>query len=192
MEQLLRQYAAKYNIPYSFLVTLAIKESDMNPRSWSGSASSGRGVLQITPVVLNDYNKRHGTNISPNDLFDPETNIKIATELIHRIKTNYAKYKSLQTDWSSPRWVELVVFGWNAGWAGLTKIVSNLEKLGFSSNQVTIEAVAKNAAGYTHLQNPKKVSWSKGVAAAFLKSYRPLSIAFLGVLAIGAYLLLRR
>ena len=51
-------------------------ESSNNPLAWDKTDDS-RGLGQITPGVLNDYNKAHKTNFKPNDLFKEEINTKI-------------------------------------------------------------------------------------------------------------------
>ena len=80
----------------------------------------------------------------------------------------------MQTDWDNPRFVELVVFGWNAGYSeagGVGRVARYLEAQG-RGDEVTIDAVfdaAKAAGASRHLSNDAKRRWSKGVAAAYFR-----------------------
>ena len=95
------------------LRALADRESSMNPRSNQGA---GWGLLQVIEVVRTDYNQRHGTSYQRTDLLDPVANVTIASDLLRRIIASYARFhpsvRNLQEDWSNPRFVELVTFGW--------------------------------------------------------------------------------
>jgi soluble lytic murein transglycosylase-like protein len=77
IHRLVNQYRG--TIPYNFMDALIKTESEYKPRavSYSG-ARFGRGLCQISEILLEEYNKRNKTDISPTDLFDIETNIKIS------------------------------------------------------------------------------------------------------------------
>ena len=52
-------------------------ESSGNPMAYN-EGSQARGLYQITPICLADYNKYHEENIHLNQLFIPEQNFKVA------------------------------------------------------------------------------------------------------------------
>ncbi len=131
--------------------------------------------MQVIEVVRRDYNKRHGTSHTRRELLDPATNVTIATDLLARIIASYQRnhptVPNLQVDWDNPRFVELLTFGWNAGYSergGVGRVARYLEQRGVT--HITIDTLYENAraAGASrHLSNAKKVAWSKGVAALY-------------------------
>lgn len=160
------------SIPLSYVRALVERESDGRSSVRTGSAV---GLMQIVPVVLADYNKRHGTAYQTEHLVDPSTNVAIGCELLRMIANGYRKnhprIPNLQPDWSNPRFVELLTFGWNAGFSeagGVGRVARYLEKLG--AVDVTIDLItahAKLAGASKHLSNPAKVAWCKSVAALY-------------------------
>lgn len=161
-------------IPLSYLRALVDRESNGRPDVRTGSAV---GLMQIVPVVLADYNKRHGTAYQSAQLVDPATNVAIGCELLRLIANSYRKnhphVPNLQPDWSNPRFVELLTFGWNAGFSeagGVGRVARYLEKLGaidITLDQIT--AHARVAGASKHLSNSAKVAWCKSVVALFMR-----------------------
>ena len=100
-------------LPVAFLRALASRESDLNPDSHDGPAW---GLLQVVEVVRRDYNARHGTHHTREDLLDPAINVTIASELLRAIIASYQKHHpevpNLQADWGNPRFTEMLIFGW--------------------------------------------------------------------------------
>ncbi|MGE0403410.1 MAG: hypothetical protein AB7T06_42285, partial [Kofleriaceae bacterium] len=98
-------------------------------------------------------------------------------ELLHLIANSYRKnhphVPNLQTDWDNPRFVELLTFGWNAGFSeagGVGRVARYLEKLGaidITLDQIT--AHARVAGASKHLSNQAKVAWCKSVVALYLR-----------------------
>ena len=133
--------------------------------------------MQITPVVLADYNKRLGTTYQGEHLVDPRINIAIGCELLSLIVASYRKnhprVPNLNGSWDNPRFAQLVTLGWNAGYSeagGVGRVARYLERLGIVD--ITIDLVHKyaRAAGATkHLANPAKVRWCKSVVALYLR-----------------------
>jgi hypothetical protein len=133
--------------------------------------------MQIVPVVLDDYNKRHGTTYRGEHLTNPLTNVAIGCELLRIIidsyRKNHPRIRALQADWNNPAFVELLTFGWNAGFSeagGVGRVARYLEKLG--ATDITMDQVAahaKLAGASKHLSNPAKVAWCKSVAALYLR-----------------------
>jgi hypothetical protein len=161
-------------IPLAYLRALVDRESNGRPDVRAGSAV---GLMQIVPVVLADYNKRHGTAYQSAQLVDPATNVAIGCELLRIIANSYRKnhphVPNLQTDWNNPRFVELLTFGWNAGFSeagGVGRVARYLERLGtvdITLDQIT--AHARVAGASKHLSNSAKVAWCKSVVALYMR-----------------------
>ncbi|MGE0403584.1 MAG: transglycosylase SLT domain-containing protein, partial [Kofleriaceae bacterium] len=153
-------------IPIEYVRALVERESDGHPAVRTGSAI---GLMQIVPVVLADYNKRHGKAIRSEQLVAPAVNVAIGCDLLRLIIASYRKHHpripSLQADWNNPRFVELLTFGWNAGFSeagGLGRVARYLEQLGARDIDVDLVAAHARIAGATkHLSNPAKLAWSK-------------------------------
>ena len=160
------------SLPIEYVRALVERESDGRPGVRAGSAI---GLMQIVPVVLADYNKRHGTAYQSEHLADPATNVAIGCELLRLIAASYRKYHpripNLETNWNNPRFVELLTFGWNAGYSeagGVGRVARYLEARG--AVDITIDQIsahARLAGASKHLFNPAKVAWSKGVVALY-------------------------
>ncbi|MGE0399146.1 MAG: transglycosylase SLT domain-containing protein [Kofleriaceae bacterium] len=161
-------------IPVPYLRSLALHESNLNPRATTGGAS---GLFQVIEIVRTDFNARAGTTYTRQDLLDPAVNTTIAASALALIARSYAQHHprvpNLRADWRNPQFVALLTFGWNAGWserAGVGRIAQYLEQRGVVD--LTIDAVHKaaQAAGASpHLANPKKVAWSKAVAMRYFR-----------------------
>ncbi|MCA9675601.1 MAG: transglycosylase SLT domain-containing protein [Myxococcales bacterium] len=161
-------------IPVAYLRALAWRESGMNPRENRGPAW---GLLQVVEVVRKDYNARHGTRYERRDLLDPAVNVAIASDVLARIVDGYARFHpeatNLQADWTNPLFVELLTFGWNAGFSergGVGRVASYLTQRGFDDFTIDdVTAAAKQAGVSPHLANPRKVAFSKGVTTQYLR-----------------------
>lgn len=161
-------------MPIAYVRALVERESSGNPLAQTGSAL---GLMQIVPVVLDDYNKRHGTPYQREHLYDPTINVAIGCELLRLIADSYRKYHprtaNLQANWNNPRFVELLTLGWNAGYSeagGLGRVARYLEGLG--AVDITIDQVsahARLAGASKHLSNPAKLAWCKSVVALYLR-----------------------
>jgi hypothetical protein len=161
-------------IPVAYLRALAWRESGLNPRANDGPAW---GLLQVVEIVRRDYNARHGTHYERRDLLDPAVNVAIASDVLARIVDGYARFHpeatNLQADWSNPLFVELLTFGWNAGFSergGVGRVANHLTRRGF--DDFTIDDVfraAKQAGVSPNLSNPRKVAFSKGVTTQYLR-----------------------
>jgi soluble lytic murein transglycosylase-like protein len=160
------------SIPLAYVRSLVERESDGRPSVRTGSAV---GLMQIVPVVLTDYNKRHGTTYQSDQLVDPGTNVAMGCELLRLIVENYRKYHprtpNFQTDWNNPRFVELLTFGWNAGFSeagGVGRVARYLEQLGAVGITLDLVTAHAHVAGASkHLSNPAKVAWCKSVVALY-------------------------
>ncbi len=166
-------------LPLAFVRSLAKKESNLNPESWRGKAGSARGILQVIPTVLDGYNERHKTTYKRDDLFNPEVCTMIACDLLNRIITAYNKHPALQFNPEDKRYMQLLVWGWNAGYseaAGVGYVVGTMEKSGISSERITIDTAYQAASNLPKaskwLKVPEKVSWCKGVVSLYEKEQR--------------------
>lgn len=161
-------------LPIEYVRALVERESNGHPLTQTGSAL---GLMQIVPVVLVDYNKRHGTLYQREHLYDPSINVAIGCELLRLIVNSYARnhsrIRNLQADWNNPRFVELLTFGWNAGYSeagGVGRVARYLEGVGAADMTIDqVSAHARLAGASKHLSNPAKVAWCKGVVALYLR-----------------------
>jgi len=118
-----RDYDAVFNryrgeMPVEILRALARGESNFNPSLVHTAGSKARGLLQVTTVVLESYNKEHpGATLTADDMLDPDDNVRVACWHLNRLVAAYSAsgYPDLVPNWSSPRWVLLFILGWNAG-----------------------------------------------------------------------------
>ncbi len=138
-------------IPVPYLRALAWRESGLNPRDMKGPAW---GLMQVIEVVRKDYNERHNTSYERRDLLDPAVNIAIASDVLVRIIDGYARFHpeavNLQADWTNPLFVELLTFGWNAGFSergGVGRVASHLSRRGFDDFTIDDVFAAAKAAG---------------------------------------------
>lgn len=178
MSPRVRHFDRAYNryrgeIPLEYIRALVDRESNGNPQVQTGSAI---GLMQIVPVVLTDYNKRHGATYTSEQLTDPAINVAIGCELLRIIINGYRRYHprvpNLQANWDNPRFVELLTFGWNAGFSeagGVGRVVTYLERLG--ATDITLDLVhdhARVAGASKYLSSDAKVAWCKSVVALYL------------------------
>jgi len=170
-DSLFARHAGK--LPVAYLRALAQRESGMNPRAANpGGADAAKGILQVVGVLRNDYNKRTGANYQPDDMFDPEVNVKIAAWLLNSIVTAYGKHpdKNMKMDWSNPEFVKLVTAGWNAGFSeggGVGKVARYLEQQGKPVTLEAVSAAAPIAGGSKWLAMPARVQWHNSVAKLY-------------------------
>jgi hypothetical protein len=163
-----------HGIPVPFLRALALRESDMRASLADGPAW---GLLQVIEIVRQDYNKKTGATYTRQDLLNPIVNVSIASAALVTIVESYARnhphVSNLQPNWQNPRFVELLTFGWNAGWSeggGVGRVATYLEQRGrFDLTIDTIFQAAADAGASPHLANPAKVAWSKSVVAQYLR-----------------------
>lgn len=186
-DEIINKYRAA--APLEFIKVLIKHESSFKPDSDMGlrmkqetgvyHPGAAKGLMQITQVVRQDFNQRFMTKYTPLDLFDPEINIKLGTDTLNRIILSYNRNhpKTLATDWNDPRWVELLVFGWNSGYSeagGVGKVISFLEKAGIPKEKITIDnvtAISKEAGAFGKLTQEKllaRAKWAKAVTRSFL------------------------
>ena len=107
------------------------KESNGNPRAFR-NATKARGLMQITPVVLKEWNIYNPDDKhNENDLFDSEINKKIGEwYLFERIKNHYLPFYELNAS------LDNVLAAYNWGIGNLRRLgdaQENFEKLPFET-----------------------------------------------------------
>lgn len=163
-------------IPVPFLRALSYHESSLNPNAVTKS-SNATGLFQVVATVLKDYNLQHGTSYTLDDTKDPTLNSKIGIGLVTRIVKSYQRNhpKSLGMDWKNPRYVELVVQGFNAGYSesgGVGFVVGQMEKAGIPAERITVDTVAeaaKKLKASRFLSVPERVKYAKAVARTYFE-----------------------
>jgi len=167
-DSIFRRFAGR--LPVAYLRALAQRESGLRPDlAMAGSSSAARGLLQVVGVVREDYNKRHGTSYTADDLLDPSTNVMIAAELLNRIVSFYGKHAdpNLQENWRNPEFVKLHTAGWNAGYSeggGVQKVARYLAERGIPVTHDNVFRYAADAGAVVYLQRPERQVWQRSVA----------------------------
>jgi hypothetical protein len=156
-------------IPVPFLRALAYHESGFNPRNVNAK-SNATGLFQITAVALADFNRQNGTKHGLADLVDAELATRVAVRHLGEILKLYATVSSLRPDWTSRRFLELLVFGWNSGHNGVARLAKALEAQGIGADRVTVDTVGQLATTtkVPYLSEPARISWAKTVATTAL------------------------
>lgn len=189
-------------MPVPFMRALAYNESSMNPLE---SRDPAWGLMQVVPAVRESYNRRFGTVYTQRDLLDPQTNVRVASELLNRIARQYqAKHgadPNMRVNWGNPEFVKLVVAGWNSGYseaAGVGRVAGFLRQRGLPVTHDNVFKFASQAGATRHLQNPTKYNWQRKVSNTFYAEGGPglldsLDVGLLLVAAglAGVYLLLQ-
>jgi soluble lytic murein transglycosylase-like protein len=198
-DPMIEKYAGR--VPVAFIRALIHGESGGDSQL-ENPASHAAGLLQITEIVRRDWNDAHtDAPVSRDQLFDPEINVRIGAALLNRIVQVYAKHPTLQPDWGTRRYPELVALGWNAGYSdrgGVGLVVSHLEAAGAQTADVTVDSVARVAAGLPEasrfVSRPDRVAYARAVADLYLGSRKAPVVASRGgvggpivVAALGAF-----
>ncbi|HXI54639.1 MAG TPA: transglycosylase SLT domain-containing protein [Polyangia bacterium] len=156
-------------LPVEFLKALAYHESGLDPAKVN-PASNATGLFQITAPVLIDFNKTRQTTHTLTDLKDADLAAAVAVYHLKRIIAHWKESPALAADFDNRRFVELLVFGWNAGPNAVLRIATRLEKIGVAADRITVDAVhdaAKAVAPETFVARPERVGFAKQVAATY-------------------------
>jgi soluble lytic murein transglycosylase-like protein len=174
-DQVIERFAG--HVPVAFMRALVHGESGGDSQK-ENPVSHAAGLLQITDIVRRDWNGSHpDAPVGRADLFDPEINVRIGAALLNRIVQTYRRHRTLQPDWSSRRYAELVALGWNAGYSdrgGVGLAVTQLEAAGAEPADVTVDSVSRVAASLPQASRfvalPERVMYAKAVADLYLGS----------------------
>jgi Transglycosylase SLT domain len=160
-------------LPTAYLRALAAHESDMHADAKGGR---GLGLFSVVPIKLQDFNQRHGTHFSLDDLLKPIINVQVAAgflrdAVITGYTHNHGNVPNLREDWSNTRFVELVTLGWAAGYSergGVGRVAAFLEQQGRHDLNLDIVLATAIAAGASsRLANPSEARWCRDVAATY-------------------------
>lgn len=161
-------------LPVAYLRALAWGASDLRPGLVKGDAW---GLLQVEPVVLRDFNRRHGTTFRKADLLTETINVAVAADMLRLIIASYRRFHpdvpNLQEQWDNPRFVELLTAGYDAGFSergGIGRVVGYLKKQGLTD--ITLDMVFAHAAAagaVRHLAREEKVHFAKRVTRRFYR-----------------------
>lgn len=179
LDPIFRRHAGR--IPIAFLRALTSRESGFQAHlAMPGGPNAARGLLQIVGCVRTDYNRAHGTDITADELFDPDTNVQIATWVLRLIITQYARHpdKNLHEDWSNPEFVRLLLAGWNSGFSegsGVGLVARYLERRGLDVTLDRVFAHASAAGASFYLQQTAKRGWQWATAALYFAELRASS-----------------
>lgn len=98
----------KYNIPYWFSFAVMYSESEF--KYWVNSkagSSSGRGLMQVSDIVLKEYNLNNSVKYTTKDMYDIEKNSEVAYWYINKIIKYYLKGQDIT-------WVDVYI-AYNVG-----------------------------------------------------------------------------
>ncbi len=161
-------------LPVAYLRALSWGASGLRPGLVKGDAW---GLLQVEPVVLRDFNKRHGTTFRKADLLTDTINVAVAADMLRLIIASYRRFHpdvpNLQEQWDNPRFVELLTAGYDAGFSergGVGRVVGYLKKQGLTD--ITLDMVFAHAAAagaVRHLAREDKVHFVKRVTRRFYR-----------------------
>lgn len=157
-------------LPVAYLRALAHAESGLNP-------ADRLGLINVVPIAVADYNRRHPREpVRPAQMTDPAVNVRVAADILRTIIASYRRHHpdvpALAEDWTRPAFVELLSFGWNAGFserAGVGRVVRYLRRTR-PGHPITLDTVADAAAAAgaaPTLSSPRKRAYCKGIAAAY-------------------------
>lgn len=88
---LIYEKCCKYDIPLVVFYGMGQQESKYNPMAFN-KTSKARGLFQVTPIVLKDYNSKTNHNYTEKDLYNPEINIEIAAWSFNKNRTYLKNY----------------------------------------------------------------------------------------------------
>jgi hypothetical protein len=157
-------------IPHAYLRSLAYRESGLRP-DVVHPRSRATGLFQITTPALTTFNQKKGSALQLAHLVDPDLNTRVAVHHLGDVISAYRRHRSLQPDWTSRRWIELLTLGWNAGHNAVARLVARMEASSVPPERVTVDSVSEVARGLgsaRYVADPARVSWAKSVAGLFL------------------------
>jgi hypothetical protein len=122
-------------VPRAYVRALIMAESGFNPNEVNES-SGARGLLQVTAIVLEDWNRSHPTEQHTTaQLLDPVVNLKLGLGTLTRIVASYSRNhpSTALMNFRSTRYAEILAEAWNVGYsetAGVGLILSAFERDG--------------------------------------------------------------
>jgi hypothetical protein len=158
-------------IPVTYLRALAYRESGLQPLQAVDIHRPGaaRGLFQVVGVVRDDFNRRHGTDYAPDDLWDADINTMIAVDTLDEMIRCLGRHpsKNLRPNWENPEFVRLVTAAWNAGHsdtAGVGRVAAYLDLQGIPITHAAVYTHAHDAGATDRLSDPARSKWQRSVA----------------------------
>jgi soluble lytic murein transglycosylase-like protein len=87
-------------------------ESSGNPHAYN-KGSGAIGLMQITPIVLEEWNQHNKQVALITDLYTPYCNVQIGKWYLNRIENHYCKV------WNIPPTIDNILIGYNYGISNL-------------------------------------------------------------------------
>ena len=84
---LAQKYASEYGVSPYLILSIMRQESGFNDRAKSGAHALG--LMQLLPRVARDLASERNTGLGPENLYDPETNIRFGAQLISQLLKQY-------------------------------------------------------------------------------------------------------
>ncbi len=109
----------EFSINYDKIIEI---ESSGNPLAYN-KHSKARGLMQITPIVLKEWNKFNAQKHTSDDLFNPEINKKIGEWYLDRIKDHYLPHYKIEQN------IDNILIAYNWGIGNLKKYLSENSEL---------------------------------------------------------------
>ena len=136
-EDVIRQQASEKDVDASLIAAVIYAESRFRDQT---SHAGARGLMQVTPATANEIERLSGgTSFKPDDLSDPEINIRYGTFLLRQLFDRY-----------DGNWVAALA-GYNAGpsnadeWGGPGM---SLDDIGFEETRGYVEDVLEKQDAY--------------------------------------------
>ena len=90
-DYLISRGAVKYSLDFHLVKSLIYEETWFN-RYARGKAGE-MGLMQITPMALDDYNRSKNVSFTPQDLLDPELNIEVGCWYLRNCIDRYKDFE---------------------------------------------------------------------------------------------------
>lgn len=81
------KYSVEYNVDKALLYGVIHTESGFNPNAVS--SSNAQGLMQLLPDTFSWLQTKTGEELPPEDIFDPETNIRYGTVFIKMLSEQF-------------------------------------------------------------------------------------------------------
>lgn len=101
-------------IPQSLLDAVIMQESSNNPNAYN-KKSGAKGLMQITPITLADYNLENETDYLENSLFNPEVNKQIGKWYL------YERIPQMLKTYKIPLTIDNILIAYNFGIGNLKR-----------------------------------------------------------------------
>ena len=89
IEQYVDKACEEFDVPKAVVFAIIKAESDFDQHA--RSSANARGLMQITSIALQDINQILSENYMPNQMFDPEINIRCGTAYLSVLCQKYEK-----------------------------------------------------------------------------------------------------